>query len=111
LDKGLRDSSQKFNSQGGFDLLILIDDAVRNAALAAANASKQTTQEIIAGRTEKAELMITLMQNAGGTSTLLYTVSENCTALYQKYLTFLNAFANKATEALNSCSGNKPKNK
>jgi hypothetical protein len=111
LNKGLRGSPQKFNSQGGFDLLILIDDAARNAALAATNASKQTTQEIIAGRTEKAELLVTLMQNASGTSTLLYTVSENCTALYQKYLTFLHAFVYKATEALNSRSGNRPKNK
>jgi len=111
LDKGLRGSPQKFNSQGGFDLLILVDDAARNAALAATNASKQTTQEVIAGRTQKAELMVTLMQNASGTSTLLYTVSENCTALYQRYLTFLHAFVDKAVEALNSRSDNKPKNR
>jgi hypothetical protein len=92
-------------------LLVLIDDAVRNTALAATNASKQTTQEVISGKTEKAELLVTLMQNASATSTLLYTVSENCTALYQRYLTVLHAFVDKAIETLNSRSGDKPKNK
>lgn len=109
IDKLLRKNPGNFNSRAGFDLLILIDDAARNASLAATSAAKMTSQEIIDRNTAKAELLVTLMQNAASASTLLYTVSENCTALYQKYLGFMEAFTAKALTVMDSCTEH-PKN-
>jgi hypothetical protein len=100
VHKALQADPQKFNSELGFDLVTIIDDASRNASLTATSAAKQTAQEIIAGHTDRAELYVTLMQNGSNASTLLYTVSENCTALYQKYLKVLHVFVDKAITAL-----------
>lgn len=105
LDKIFRDNPDKFDSRAGFDLLVMIDDASRNAALIGTSAAKQTSQEIIAGRIQHADLFVTLMQNASSTSTLLYTVSENCNALYLRYLGFVEAFVGQALDVMDKCSG------
>lgn len=104
LDKIFRANPDKFDSRAGFDLLVLIDDASRNAALIGTSAAKQTSQEIIAGRIQRADLFVTLMQNATSTSTLLYTVSENCNSLHLKYLGFVDAFIDKALDAMEKCA-------
>jgi hypothetical protein len=104
LDKIFRTNPDKFDSRAGFDLLVLIDDASRNAALIGTSAAKQSGQEIIAGRVQHAELFVTLMQNATSTSTLLYTVSENCNSLYIKYLGFVENFIDKALDAMDKCA-------
>jgi hypothetical protein len=104
IDKLFRAHPDKFDSRAGFDLLVMIDDASRNAALIGTSAAKQTSQEIIAGRIQHADLFVTLMQNASSTSTLLFTVSENCNALYLRYLGFIEAFVGKALDVMDKCS-------
>ena len=103
VDKTLRADPEKFDSRAGFDLLVMIDDASRNAALIGTSAAKLTSQEIIAGKLQNADLLVTLMQNASSTSTLLYTVSENCNALYLRYLSFVEVFVGKALDIMDKC--------
>jgi|SRR5579872_467374 len=105
IDKIFRADPGKFDSRAGFDLLVMIDDASRNAALIGTSAAKQTSQEILAGRIQHADLFVTLMQNATSASTLLYTVSENCNALYLRYLGFVDVFLDKALDAMDKCEG------
>src|SRR5260370_35155299 len=85
--KVLRTKPQGFNSVAGFDVVTMLDDASRNAAIWASSAAVQVVKEITSGKVSpKTDLLVTLSQNANSTSTLLYTVSENAASLYTRFM-------------------------
>jgi hypothetical protein len=103
--KVLRTKPQGFNSVAGFDVVTMLDDASRNAAICASSAAIQVVKEITSGKvSSKTDLLITLIQNANSTSTLLYTVSENAVALYTRFLSWQEETATKAVTMLQDCT-------
>jgi hypothetical protein len=103
--KVLRVKPQGFNSVGGFDVVTMLDDASRNAAIWASSAAVQVVKEITSGKlSPKTDLLVTLIQNANSTSNLLYTVSENAAALYTRYLSWQEEATSKAVSTLQDCS-------
>ena len=103
--KVLRKNPQGFNSVAGFDVVTMLDDASRNAAIWASSAAIQAMKEITSGKvSSQTDLLVTLIQNANSTSTLLYTVSENAAALYTRFLSWQGETATKAVSMLQNCT-------
>jgi hypothetical protein len=87
VSKLLSANRDLFNSHVGFLVIVDLDDASRNSGISSGQAS------LIAVRTleENGDLLtaksaISVAQVAQDDSALLYTVSENATQLYQRYL-------------------------
>ena len=78
---------QRFNSIVGYDIVTMLDDASRNAALVPGVAYTKVIGAIgeknVATRTT---LLMSLAQNANTTGTLLFTVSESASAMYLRFL-------------------------
>jgi hypothetical protein len=103
--KALHSNPQGFNSVAGFDIVTMLDDASRNAAIWAGSAGIEIVKEITAGKvTANTDRLITLIQNANSTSTLLYTVSENAVALYTRFLNWQSEEGAKAVTLLQHCT-------
>ena len=103
--KVLRTKPQGFNSVAGFDVVTMLDDASRNAAIWASSAAVQVVKEITSGKVSpKTDLLVTLIQNANSTCTLLYTVSENAAALYTRFLSWQEETTSKAVSTLQDCT-------
>ena len=106
LKAALAKDPQKFNSFAGFDIVVLIDDAARNAALISNTAATTALQQVTSGKvTSKTDLLVTLMQNANSSGTLLFTTAESATALYQRFLHWQDETLNESVTALNQCAG------
>jgi hypothetical protein len=106
LKGALAKDPQKFNSFAGFDIVVLVDDAARNAALISNTAATTALHQIAGGNvTNKTDLLVTLMQNANSTGTLLFTTAESATALYQRFLHWQDQTLNESVTALNKCAG------
>lgn len=86
MREALLDKPQGFNSPLGFDLVTLLDDASRNAALTAAATSIQVVKSLSEGKAAGSSPLVQLTQNAYDTSTLIYTVSESAAAMYLKFV-------------------------
>jgi hypothetical protein len=103
--KVLRTKPQGFNSVAGFDVVTMLDDASRNAAIWASSAAIEVVREITSGKvSSKTDLLVTLIQNANSTSTLLYTVSENAVALYTRFLSWQEETTSKVVSTLQDCT-------
>jgi hypothetical protein len=97
---------QKFNSFVGFDIATIIDDAARNVALISNQAATETLKEITGGKiTDKTDSLVTQMQNANGTGTLLYTISEDAAELYRKFLRWQCDALRESVNELGKCAG------
>jgi hypothetical protein len=94
-----------FNSPVGFEFVMMLDDASRNAALCNAGAISEGLKATIAGQMRASEDYLRLAQSCTSVSTLLYTVSESAAALYQRYLDGEQDLAQKAVDEMNKCSG------
>jgi hypothetical protein len=84
--KALKVNPQGFNGPGGFAFFEWLDDAARNALLCQSSAESQSTVYLMAGNTAKATELVHLSTSCMDVSTLLYTVSENAGALYERYI-------------------------
>lgn len=104
IEKGLKAEPQKFNSQLGFDMVLTLDDASRNASLCATGALTRVMKDITNGKMDQSTLLVTLSQNCTDNSTLLYTISENAAALYEKYLSWQSQASGLMLEAMGKCS-------
>jgi hypothetical protein len=82
---------QGFNSPLGFAFSEWLDDASRNAVLCSQSAMSQSMKVMMAGDMDKVTQLIHLAQSCLDTSTLIYTVSENAGALYEKYVKRIGA--------------------
>ncbi len=88
----LNKNPQGFNSAVAFYFVLWLDDASRNAALCASSVTAAAAAAAIGGNSKEAYRLLNAGQSCTGASTLLYTVSENASELYARYL--------KANEAL-----------
>jgi hypothetical protein len=101
--KAFRDKPQGFNGPLGFSLFEWLDDAARNSLLCGSNASTEATAQILIGNTEKARTLLGLSRACADVSTLIYTVSENAGALYQRYLGAITDVTEQAVAAVQKC--------
>ena len=60
--------------------------------------------EMMAGNKDKAESLLHLAQSCADVSTLIYTVSENAGALYQRYVEAEQELAEQAAEVAQKCT-------
>jgi hypothetical protein len=92
-----------FNSPVGFEFVMMLDDASRNAALCNAGAMSEGLKATLAGQTQAGEDYLRLAQACTSVSTLLYTVSENAAALYQRYVNGEQDLAQQTSEEMTKC--------
>jgi len=100
MSKGMKTKPELFNSQFGLEIVLLLDDASRNALLCSSQASLKvpTTKTV-----SEAENFLHAAESCQDTSTLLYTVSENAAVLYRKYLAAIEQLATESTNVALKC--------
>jgi hypothetical protein len=101
--KALKAHPQGFNAPGGFAVILWLDDADRNALLCASGAMSLSTLKVIAGDSDKANNLTHLSQTCMNASSLLYTVSENASSLYLRYVEGEEQLAAKGLETAQKC--------
>jgi hypothetical protein len=104
--KGALDKDpQKYNSFAGFDIVTMLDDAARNAALVSNSAATELIKQLTSGKVNsKSDSLITLMQGADSAGTLLYTVAESAAATYLRFLHWQGDTFSEAVTELTKCS-------
>lgn len=96
---------QRFNSIAGYDIVTMLDDASRNAALVPGAAYTKVIGAIAEKKlTTKTDLLISLAQNANSTGTLLFTVSESASAMYLRFLEWQADTFHSVVGSLTECS-------
>src|ERR1019366_9145180 len=101
--KRFKSQPQGFNSPLGFAYFEWMDDASRNSLLCGSNALSEAVKQMTQGNINKADSLIHLAQSCSEVSTLIYTVSENAGALYQRYVAGMAQLADQATDAAQKC--------
>jgi hypothetical protein len=101
VSKGMKVKPQAFNSRFGVEIVLLLDDASRNAVVCSSQAALRATSS---STVVEAQSFLHLAQTCLDTSTLVYTVSENAAALYRKYLEAEEQLTNKATDFVTRCT-------
>jgi hypothetical protein len=101
MSKGMETKPQLFNSRFGFEIVTLLDDAVRNSLLCSTQAAMGIPR---ASGVSEAQSFLHLAQTCSDASTLLYTVSENAAALYEKYLAAAEVLENKTADVATKCT-------
>jgi hypothetical protein len=101
--KALREHPQRFNSPVGFEFVLLLDDASRNAALCNTDAIQKGIKATLAGDASAGRDYLQLGQECSSVSNLLYTISENAGALYQRYVNGEEGLAIDAVNTMNQC--------
>jgi hypothetical protein len=102
--KAFKSKPQGFNGPLGFAFFEWLDDAERNAVLCGSGASTQAAQAMMAGNSSKASVLLDLSQSCTSVSTLIYTVSENAGALYQRYVEAEEQLAAQGSEVAQKCT-------
>jgi hypothetical protein len=101
MSKGMKAKPQLFNSRFGFEIVTLLDDAVHNSLLCSTQAAMGIPT---ASDVSQAQSFLHLAQACSDTSTLLYTVSENAAALYEKYLAAAEVLENETADVATKCT-------
>jgi len=104
ISKTVSENPQAFNSELGFDVLIDLDDASRNAALSADQASTAVLNDINNPHSQRSQLLLELHQSCLDTSKQLFSASENANVLFTRYVTGQRQASAKAAEALSRCT-------
>lgn len=104
MSKGMKTKPQLFNSRFGFEIVTLLDDAVHNSLLCSTQAAMDIPLIPQASDLSKAQSFLHVAQACSDTSTLLYTVSENAAALYEKYLAAAEALENETADVATKCT-------
>lgn len=102
--KAVTQNLQAFNSELGFDVLMDLDDATRNAALCADQASTQVLNDINNLHSQKSQLLLELHQSCIDSSKSLLSASENSNVLFLRYVKWQREVSAKATEAATQCA-------
>jgi hypothetical protein len=101
LSKGMKTKPQAFNSRFGVEIVLLLDDASRNAMVCSSQADLRLTSS---RSVSDAQSVLQLGQTCLDTSTLIYTVSENAAALYRKYLEAAEQLTNETADVASRCT-------
>lgn len=99
----LTKTPQKFNGPETFQLILMLDDASRNASLCYGESIQQGLNAVMSHTATSAEQYLILAQSCSGVSNSFYSVSENATALYQRYVNWLSDTADQAVKTMNDC--------
>jgi hypothetical protein len=99
----LQKKPQGFNSPAGFAFFEWLDDASRNAMVCSTSLMTQATVSLMAGEISKATELIHLGQSCMDVSSLIYTVSENAGALYERYVNAEEQLAQKDFDTSQKC--------
>jgi hypothetical protein len=102
--KTFKKQPQGFNSPLGFAFFEWLDDASRNALLCSHTAMSQATTSMMDGKLHDAPQFIHLSQACLDASTLIYTVSENAGALYERYVKAEEELANEGADVAQKCT-------
>lgn len=102
--QALKKRPQGFNSAAGFALFEWLDDASRNAMVCSASSNTQATIALMDGDIGKATELIHLGQSCMDVSSLIYTVSENAGALYERYAKSAQKLAEDGAKAAEQCA-------
>ena len=102
--KAFKAKPQGFNGPLGFAFFEWLDDASRNAVLCGSGAASQSTLSVIAGNVDQTEALVHLSHSCLDASTLIYTVSENAGALYQRYVEAVGQLAVQGAEVAQKCT-------
>jgi hypothetical protein len=102
--KTFKKKPQGFNSPLGFALFEWLDDASRNALLCSQTAMYQATTSMMDGKLHDAPQFIRLSQACFDASNLIYTVSENAGALYERYVKAEEELANEGADVAQKCT-------
>jgi hypothetical protein len=93
-----------FNSPAGFALFEWLDDASRNALLCSSTSLTQATTLMMTGETSKATGFMHLAQSCMDVANLIYTISENAGALYERYVKAEQQLAQKSFDVSQRCT-------
>lgn len=107
MSRGMKTKPQAFNSQYGFQITLLLDDASRNGLLCSNQALLRVSS---AKSVSEAGTFVHLAETCSNASTLLYTVSENAASLYQKYLAAQEQLTNQTADVALKCAAILKKN-
>lgn len=99
----LKKKPQGFNSAAGFALFEWLDDASRNALACSTSSMTQATTALMDGAVNKATELIHLGQSCMDVSNLIYTVSENAGALYERYTKSIQKLAEDGAKVAQQC--------
>jgi hypothetical protein len=102
--KTFKGKPQGFNGPLGFAFFEWLDDASRNAALCGSGIVTEAMSQMVDRKTDKASSLIHLAHACMDVSTLIYTVSENAGALYQRYIDAEQELAEQAAEVAQKCT-------
>ncbi len=100
----LKKNPQGFNSAGGSALFEWLDDASRNAMVCSSSSVMQATTTLMNGEISKATELIHLGQSCLDASNMIYTVSENAGALYERYAKASQKLAADGAKVLQQCT-------
>jgi hypothetical protein len=100
----LKKKPQGFNSPAGFLLSEWLDDATRNAMLCSQTAMSDAIMLAIAGKLAGTEPLIELSKSCMDVSNLIYTISENAGALYERYARAEQDLAQQAYDTFQKCA-------
>lgn len=93
-----------FNSPAGFALFEWLDDASRNALLCSSTSLTQAATFAMTGEINKATELMHLAQSCMDVANLIYTVSENAGALYERYVKAEQQLAQKSFDVSQRCT-------
>jgi hypothetical protein len=102
--KAFKKHPQGFNGPLGFSFNEWLDDATRNALLCSQTAMSQSTTSMMAGKTADALDFVQLSKSCMDASNLIYTVSENAGALYERYVKAEEELANEGSDVAQKCT-------
>lgn len=89
---------QRFNSSRGFDVVVTVDDASRNAVLIAKLAATEMLEQTRTGKgAANTEVLSRLMQEADACGSSLLKASESAAELYTSYLRWQDAIPKNQT--------------
>ncbi len=100
----LKKGPQGFNSAAWFALFEWLDDASRNAMVCSASAMTHATVTLMNGEINKATEFMHLGQSCMDVSNLIYTVSENAGALYERYAKASQKLAEDGAKIAQQCA-------
>jgi hypothetical protein len=100
----LKKKPQGFNSAAGFLFSEWLDDATRNALLCSQTALSDASMLAVAGKLAGTEPLMELSKSCMDVSNLIYTVSENAGALYERYSKAEQDLAQQAYDTFQKCA-------
>ena len=98
LKAELSKDPQRFNSARGFDVVVTVDDASRNAVLIAKLAATEMLEQVRRGKgAANPEVLSKLMEEADACGSSLLKASDSAAGLYTSYLRWQDAIAKKTS--------------